>query len=497
MKSFLSEPIPREPAAYEPSADEIVRIFQSETGEIRSLAGPVRSRRAVLLSAALFISLLVIAASLPLDRVVTSIFGQIVTVDPTVVIQPFDPSIIKTIDVDEGDHVKKGQLLATLDRTFAASTVDALRLQIASLNPEIARCEAELAQRPFVYVPGSGPGEAQYAALQRSYYVQRKAAYDAQVKSYLAQIAQYKATIHELANDGSRYGQEAKIAQQEEDMQADLKYSLAFSLLELLQAKTNATETTREMEADQNNIPVTQQQLQSTQELLANYIEQWRATTSLELVTARNSRDAAQQQLLAALKHLEVVRFYAPEDAMVLHVAQLSVGSVIQPGDDLIELASLKSPVEVEIYINPVDIGFVRRGDNVTIKLDPYNYVEHGWAEGKVRWISAGTYTTPATAATAVGSVTPGGTSPGTTALPQNPSSADIPGQQSGTGQITTPFYKARISITKLNLKDVPKDARLYPGATLTADIHCGTRSVFWYLFSGIASTVGQAMREP
>ncbi len=500
MKSLLSEPPPREPTAvYEPNAAEIIRIFQSETGEVRAGAGPIRSRMAVLLAGALFVSLMVIAGSFQLNRVVTSIFGQIVTTEPTTVIQPFDELIIKTINVRDGEHVKKGQLLGTLDPTIASSNVDQLRLQLASLNPEIARCEAELAGRPFVYVPGTWPGEAHYAAVQQAYYLQRKAAYGAQVKAYEAQIAQYAATVHELANDASLFRNRVKIAQQEENMQAELKYSLAFSLLELLQAKDYTTQMKQGQEADDNNIPVNQALIKSVQETLDNYIQQWRANTSLELVTARNARDAAWEQLLAALKHLQVVRFYAPNDAVVLRVAQLSVGSVIQPGDDFIELSNLHSPIEAEIYISPVDIGFVRPGDDVTLKLDPYSYIEHGWAKGKVRWVSAGTYTVPqmGTGGSVLSTVTNGGTSPGTTALPQNPSGADVPGQQSGTAGITTPFYKARISITKVNLKQVPKDARLYPGATLTADIHIGTRSVFWYLFSGIAATIGQAMREP
>src|SRR5262249_13906902 len=195
MKLFRSAANRLEPMTDRPSADEILRIFQSQSEEIRAGAGPIGSRRAVLLAAALLVSLILIAGSFQIDRVVTSIFGQIVTVEPTIVMQPFDQSIIKTINVEEGSRVKRGQLLATLDQTFAASNVDALHLQIASLDPEIARCEAELAQRPFVYVPGSGSGEAQYAELQRSYYLQRKAQYDGQVKSYDAQIAQYQATI--------------------------------------------------------------------------------------------------------------------------------------------------------------------------------------------------------------------------------------------------------------------------------------------------------------
>jgi membrane fusion protein, hemolysin D len=495
MKSFLSAvDRPRsEPIAYEPTADDIARIFQSETGEIRTLAGPVRSRRAVLLLAAMLVSLVAIIGSFKLDRVVTSIFGQIVTIEPTTVLQPFDLSIIKSINVREGERVKKGQLVATLDPTIAASSVDALRLQIASLDPEIARCEAELARRPFVYVPGHGSGEARYAALQHGYYLQRKAQYDAQLRSYDAQIAQYQATIKELANDAQRYDDRTRLNQQIQNMQAGLLHSPAFSKLLLLQATDQTTELRRQMQADQNNIPVTEQQLRSTQAMRAAYIEQWRAQTNQELVTARNQRDTAEQQLQAALKHLDEVRLYAPDDAVVLRLAKLSVGSVLQPGDDFIELASLHSPVEAEIYIDPMNIGFVRPGDSVTLKLDPYNFVEYGWAEGKVRWISPGTYTTP-TSGTG-GTVAQGGTSPGTGAIPQNPDTGNQPGSSSS--NITTPFYIARVEITKIKLKNVPKDAHLMPGATLTADIHVGTQSVFYYIFSGVVRSFDQAMREP
>jgi hemolysin D len=467
--------------------DRLIRTFQSETGEIEASIAPARTRLSVLLLAAMFGLLLLVAAVFKVERVVTSLFGEIVTVEPTEVLQPFDLSIIKTIDVYEGERVKKGQLLATLDQTIAASSVDALRLQIASLDPEIARCEAELAGRPFVYIAGGGPGEAQYAALQHAYYLQRKAAYDAQVKSYQAQIAQYQATIRELTNDEARYGDRTKLAKDLQDMRANLAKSPAFSRLELLQATDQTTEVRREMEADENNIPVTQQQVQSTQELLDNYVQQWRAQTSQELVTARNQRDAAQQQLQAALKHLDVVQLYAPDDAVVLRLAKLSVGSVLQPGTDFIELASLRSPVEAEVYIDPKDVGFIRAGDRVMIKLDPYRFVEHGWAEGRLRWVSQGTFTVPPTGI--AGPVNAIGTSLG--AAPNDT------GDESTPSQLTTPFYKARIAITRLDLRNVPPDLQLLPGTTLEADIHVGKRSLFWYLFGGLVRGFDEAMREP
>ena len=81
-----------------------------------------------------------------------------------------------------------GQLLATLDPTFAAANVKQLRQQIASLEAQITRIEAELADRPLVFPESSDPDFANYAALQKALYDQRISQYKAQINSYDAKI---------------------------------------------------------------------------------------------------------------------------------------------------------------------------------------------------------------------------------------------------------------------------------------------------------------------
>src|SRR5204862_4344165 len=89
-----------------------------------------------------------------------------------------DPSLIKTIDVREGERVKAGEVLATLDPTFASADVSALKSQIASLDAQIVRCEAELAKGPYLPPPTTDPAATQYGQLQKSYYTQRRAQFD-------------------------------------------------------------------------------------------------------------------------------------------------------------------------------------------------------------------------------------------------------------------------------------------------------------------------------
>jgi hemolysin D len=444
----------------EASPDKIVRLFQSETGEILESPEPTGIRVTVAFLAVFLVSLVLLAVFTQLDRVVAST-GMIVTTEPTIVVHALDPSIIKSINVHEGQRVKAGEVLRTLDPTFATADVAALKMQVASLNAQIARCEAELAGQPFTAPTGADPAVLQYGELQKSFYVQRKAQFDAQIHSYDEQISQTKATVAKLENDSVRYGDRAKLAKEVEEMRATLAAAQVGSRLNLLAATDAKTELLRNVEFSRNSLVESQHQLQATTATRNAFVQQWLGQTSQELVTARNQRDTALQQLEKATKHKDLVRLEALDDAVILKMAKLSVGSVLKEGDPLFYLAPLGSPVEAEVHIATRDVGFIRPGDPVMVKLDAFNYIEHGMAEGTLRWISEGSFT-----------------------LDDNGGPVD-------------PYYKARVALTNTDLRNVPEGFRMIPGMTLAGDIHVGTRSVFMYITSGAMRGMGEAMREP
>jgi hemolysin D len=444
----------------EPSPDALIRIFQSETAEIREDSEPAQLRLTLHALAGLFVALLGVSVVMPMNRVVTSVAGQMVTTEPTIVLQALDPSIIKTLDVQEGELVKGGRLLATLDPTFTAADVSALTLQIASLDAEIARAEAELAHENYDPPHGTTP-QAAYMALQRAYYLQRKGQFEGQLLAYNEQIEQNQATIRKLKDDLAHYDDRVKINQEIENMRASLAASQFGSRLNLLTATDQRVEIVRNLDFDRNGLSESEHQLASTIANRDAFVEQWAGQASQELVTARNSLDNAQEQLAKADRHHDLVRLEAPEDVVVLKLAKLSVGSVLKEGDPLFSLAPLRSPVEAEVHILARDVGFCRPGDKVTLKLDPFYFVEHGTASGTVRWISEGAFT------------------------------------EDDNGSPVDPYYKARIALTEVKLKGVPDGFRLVPGMTLTADIEVGSRSVFMYMWRGVIRGVGEAMREP
>jgi HlyD family secretion protein len=450
------------PAAHEAAALAVIRRYETETAAIGEAPVPAWARATVLTLGALFVVGIAITFFTRIDRVVTSNAGRVVSTRQVTVVQALDPSIIKSIDVREGDEVAAGQLLATLDPTFAAADVEQFRLQVASLKMQIARDEAQLAGRPMI-VPGgdADPILHRYAMVQKAYYDQQVAQYKAQLASFDAKIKQNQATITKFQNDEARYRQRQDIAQKVEDMRATLAAHGTGSQLNLLSSQDARLEVARTLDFDHNSLVEAQNTLASLIADREAFIQQWSTQLSQDLVTARNNLDAARAQLEKASKHKDLVRLEASEPSVVLTLANVSVGSVLKEGDTLYTLMPADAPLEAEIRISAKDVGFVRPGDRCVLKIAAFNYMEHGTADGVVRWISDNAFTTDED------------------------------------GHAVDAYYKARCSLDTSHFRNVPSKFRLIPGMTLEVDVKVGTRSVAMYLLGGILRGFTESMREP
>jgi HlyD family secretion protein len=439
-----------------------VRQFQSETDAIREAAEPLVARATLFVLSAFLVSIVAILCLTRVDRVITSLNGSIVPVGHVNVLQALDPSIIKTIDVREGEQVQPGQLLATLDSTFTSADLTQAKLQIASLETQVARDEAELNQQPLEFANKSDPDFQKYAALQKALYGQRVAQYTAQLNSFDSKIKETQAAIEKLRGDDARYRQRDEILQKIETMRTTLAERGTGSQLNMYISQDARLELLRTMENTHNGLMEAQNTLGSITADRDAFKQQWFAQLSQDLVTTRNKLDEARATYEKALKHQNLVRWTAAEPSVVLTMARLSVGSVLKPGDPFITLMPIDTKLEAEIRISSRDIGFIRAGDPCTMKVDAFNAAEHGAASGKVRWISEGAFTT------------------------------DDDGKP-----LEYTYYKARCSVDASDFKDVPSNFRLIPGMTLQGDINVGTRSVAMYLLGGMLKGIHEVMREP
>ena len=439
-----------------------IRQFQSETDAIREAGEPLLARATLWTLTAFLVAMVALMCLTRLDRVIASVGGKIVPLDQINVLQALDPSIIKSIDVREGQQVEAGQQLATLDSTLTMADVTQYKSQIASLEAQVVRDKAELSGAEMDFPVRDDPDSKNYRALQRALYDQRQAQYGAQVASFDSKIRQTESTIQKLQKDDERYSQRDEVLEKIETMRTTLAASGTGSQLNMYISQDARLELLRNLDETHNSLNETRHQLESTKADRKAFIEQWRAALSQDLVTAQNNLDAARSSYEKAVKHQDLVKLTALEPSVVLTLARLSVGSVLKQGDPFITLMPLKTRLEAEIKIASRDVGFVRPGDRCTLKVDAFNSAEHGTAEGTVRWISEGAFTTD------------------------------------DNGQPADPaYYKARCSVDRTNFIGVPQNFRLIPGMTLTGDVNVGTRSVAMYVLGGMLRGINESMREP
>ena len=125
-----------------------ILAYQPDAAEIEERPVPGRARWVLYLILAAIIALIAGSIIFRLDRIVVA-EGELITSAPTIVVQPLNTAVIRSIEAKVGDSVEKGQLLATLDPTFASADLSQLEKQQYALAAQLRRIEAELAGKDF------------------------------------------------------------------------------------------------------------------------------------------------------------------------------------------------------------------------------------------------------------------------------------------------------------------------------------------------------------
>lgn len=431
---------------YLPDADEIER---------GPLPRGAQSTMHVLLLA--FVSFGIWASVSELDQVVVA-QGRLVNPTPNVVVQPLETSIIQSVDVRVGQVVKKGDTLATLDATFTQADEGQVRSRLLSLETQIQGFEQELAGD---MTHGKLPDTAD-DKLQAGLLTERRANYKAQQMKLSENAAKLRAALAANRQDQRLVASRLRSVKEIETMQEKMVAQKYGAPIQLFEAQLRTKEVERELELVTSREGEIRRDLAAFESEKLAFEKGWRQKLMEDLLNVSRERDSLKEQLLKADMRSKLVTLQAPLDAVVLEIAKLSKGSIVQGAETFFTLVPLNVSLEAEIQVDAVDVGYIKQGHPVNVKIDAFPYQKHGTIDAKIRTISEDAFK-----------------------------------KDSAGNPVANTYYLSRLTLATPNLKSMKENARLLPGMTLSAEIVVGKRSVLSYLAWPLTKGLDEAVREP
>jgi hemolysin D len=446
----------------------VILEYQSPSTAIVNMPMPRLARGFTLTLTSMLAVILILSGVIEVDRVVTAA-GVVISRSPTIVIQPLDTAIVRSIDVNPGDVVHAGQVLARLDPTFATADMGALVAQVSTLQAQVSRMQAEIENRPFTY-NGLEPN----MAFQASIFGQRQAEFNFKLENYRQKIESLTATMARATADIANFGDRLAYAKTLEQMRKELEHLNVGSKINTL----SAMDTRSQMQDSLDN--ARQQQVGAQRDLSAliaernGFVQSWHNDIGDKLTDALGKLSDARESLNKAQLHRQLVELRAEQDGTVMTISKVSVGSVLNPGQQFITLVPTDAPLEVEANIAGSDDGNVSVGDPVDIKFDTFQYSRYGLAHGVVRVVSPNSFDAQDEQ--------------------RNPTGA---APVANAAQLPTLWYRSRITLDRIDLHDTPPNFHLTPGMPVTADIRVGKQTVVRYMLGKMIPLAKEGMREP
>lgn len=345
--------------------------------------------------------------------------GQVVSSSRPQIIQNLEGGILASLHVAEGDIVEPGQSLAKLYGTQYQAAVDDLTDQIAALEVRRLRIEAEMRGEPSFLVPQS------IVARVPSVVASEQTLLTARLQEQRARIDGAEAVL-------------AQASKERELLEKMFKAEIA-PLIEVTRARKQASDSEAKLSEAR-----TQTDLDRARTL---------SETQAELVSLRQRLKLSQDQL--SRTHL-----VAPMRGIVNKLSVTTIGGVVRPGEEIMQIIPLDEELYVEARIAPRDIAEVRLGQPATIKLSAYDYTVYGSLTGSVAFVSADTFLD------------------------------DRPSQQNA-----EPHYKVTLTVDKSNLSERQGLMEIRPGMQATVELETGGKTILTYLTKPLYKAQ-EALRE-
>ena len=386
---------------------------------------------------------------------ITNAEGKVIPSRQIQVIQNLEGGIVRDILVKEGDHVEKNQILMHIDNTRFQSSFQEAKIQTLALTAKIDRLTAETHEASFV-IPTNITNPLQ--------------------KAYESELALFQSRQEELRNKRSIFENRLQQKQQElaeleaRQVQLERGYALvskelslteplvdqgAVSEVEVLRLKREANVLHGDLQRNKLAIPRIKAGIKEAQDNLSEISLTFQREAQQELNAAKHEFEQISASSVALEDRVKRTAVRSLVKGTVKQINITTIGGVIQPGMDLMEIVPSDDTLLVEARVRPKDIAFLRPGQSAMVKITAYDFSIYGGLEATLEHISADTI-------------------------------QDAKGNS---------FYKIRIR-TKKNSLEGDEPLPIIAGMLATVDIISGQKSVLDYLLKPLIKAKHKALRE-
>ena len=430
--------------------------YMSSLSEAVLQKSPKKSKYILWLIILAFAWLIFWASQAELDEL-TRGEGKIIPFHQLQVVQNLEGGIISDILVSEGDIVKKGQVILKINNTNFTSSFEESKLRQNELRAKFLRLDAEAnGGKPFKYDYEKMQELSTQIEYEKSLYESNKEQLNSSLDVVKEQTTQKKQELTELYAKIKQEKRTLKLMQEEVNITKPLVKRGLVSEVEFLQLRRQLNGLQGDLEASRLTIPRLKSQIKESQNKISEIKLEYknRAKKELNEVVAEISRIGQTNTALSDRVKRTLVR--SPVDGTVQQLLINTIGGVIQPGMDLVEIVPAQDNLLVEAKIKPSDIAFLRPQLDAMVKFSAYDFAIHGGLNGKLTYISSDTIT----------------------------------------DEKEESYYLVRIKTDKSYLGTEEKPLPIMVGMTVSVDIITGKKTVLDYLLKPILKAKQSALRE-
>ncbi|HRK12407.1 MAG TPA: HlyD family type I secretion periplasmic adaptor subunit, partial [Thauera sp.] len=369
-----------------PGADD----WMGEADWARLQQEPLRARGLLWIIALVLVALVVWAALAELDEV-TRGEARVIPSSQLQVVQSFDGGVVEEIAVREGQVVDTGELLLRIDPTRFVSTLLESRATAQALQARAARLEALTRGGEFAVAAELEREIPDIVAHERRMFETSREGINAQIAIARQQLSQRQQELNEVRARRDQAARGLDLAVRELDVTRPLVRSGAVSDVDILRLERDVARMRGERDQAAAQISRVQAAITEAegkiQEVELAVRNQWRAELS-DTMSKLGSLSEGARGLEDRVKHAEI---RSPMRGTVKRLLVNTVGGVVQPGREVVEIVPLDDALLLEARIKPRDIGFLRPEQPAVVKFSAYDFAIYGGLDAVVEHISADT----------------------------------------------------------------------------------------------------------